>query len=98
MASLGTTLTGWMRMVLGHEQTFAASVFSSPNARGYSLSELRAASVEDVANRIVRLDGGGIWLLRLTNQNARGPQDDEVRVFSYVDDRDALESVQCGPR
>jgi hypothetical protein len=97
MQSLGVTLTGWIRMVLGHEHTFAASISSSPDARKYSLNAIELASIQDIADRIVSLPGGGIWVLKPSVQNPEGAQDEEVQVRSYVDDSSVLTTMDCGP-
>jgi len=90
MASLGVNLTAWIQMVIGHETTFAASIMSAPGVKTYTFNEMKNATISDIANRIVKLPGGGIWILRPDVPHPSSALDLEVRVFSYLDDPDQI--------
>jgi hypothetical protein len=102
MAALGARLTGAIRMEIGNESTFAASILHSVDSDHVSLSASTGLSTEDIANRIVKLDKRGLWIFRGATHNADtatnelpSPRDAEIRVFSYADNLDALRSITC---
>lgn len=97
MASLGTTLTGWIQMTIGHVPTFAASIMSSTDVKVYTFNEMKNATISEIADRIVTLPGGGIWVLRPIMPRPASAADLELRVFSYADDREEIQSLDCSP-
>jgi hypothetical protein len=97
MSILGVNLTGAIRMDVGNITTFASSTLYNPDNRRVTLGDEPNTSTEEVANKIVNLDGKGIWILRSTVDPPTGPADDEVRVYSYMDDSPAIQDLTCGP-
>lgn len=97
MASLGVTLTGWIQMGIGHTPTFAASIMSSPDVKTFTLDPTNNATISEIADRIVRLPGGGLWIFRPVSPDPSGAADMELRVFSYIDDSEKLRTINCGP-
>ncbi|KAA6462101.1 hypothetical protein DYQ86_10810 [Acidobacteria bacterium AB60] len=96
MAGLGATLSMWVKMEVGTVHTVAGSILSSKDSHRFSLGAIRSASVERLADRIVSLNGGGVWMLRPDKRNPRSANEEEIRVFSYLDDAQEIEQLGCG--
>lgn len=96
ISGLGVTLTGWIQMDIGHIPTFAASVMSSPGDKNFNLPEMKNVTISQIANRIVTLPGGGIWILRPAVPVAKSVLDVELRSYSYADNPDQIQSLGCG--
>jgi hypothetical protein len=96
MAYMGTVLTGWIQMAIA-KRGFAGSVLSSLTDRQLSLPPMRSVSIQEIADRIVSLDEGGIWIMKPTVKNPEDPKDVEIEVISYRDRPDASAQITCGP-
>jgi hypothetical protein len=68
---------------------------SAPGVKTYTFNEMKNATLSDIANRIVKLPGGGIWILRPDVPHPNSALDLEVRVFSYLDDPDQIRTMTC---
>jgi hypothetical protein len=96
VAGLGDRLNGWMRMEIGHVQTYISSTGHAANSPRYDLDAMPSASTEEIANSIVTLGSKGIWVFRPITLTPASALDEEIRVFPY-DDPEELKSVACGP-
>jgi len=97
MAYMGMMLTGWIQTTIGQGHGFAGSVLGSLTDRQLSLPPMRSVSIQEIADRIVSLDDGGIWIMKPTVNNPEGPKDVEIEVISYRDRPDASAQITCGP-
>jgi hypothetical protein len=95
MAGLGAQLTGWMRMEAEHVPAFAASVVHSESSSHVQLHDFTSASTEEIANAVVRLDAKGIWLFRKAPADSQGAADEELVIYSYSDDLQAIKNLSC---
>jgi hypothetical protein len=95
MADLGARLTGWMEMEIGHVPGFAASVLHSPSSQNVEMGNVSRESTEEIADRIVTLDGKGLWIFRGTAAHPTSAADEEITVYSYTDDVASLNKLSC---
>lgn len=97
MAQMGMAITGIIAMDVAHVATFAASVLSSPSDRRVSVPAMKSVSIRDLAEHVVSLDEGGMWLMKPRQPNPRGPQDITIEIISYHDRPDESSRISCGP-
>ncbi|MGA2534757.1 MAG: hypothetical protein ABSF53_01990 [Terracidiphilus sp.] len=62
MVSIGMALTGWLRGFIDPKAGFGGSIASSTNEEWLNLEVPGFATTEEIANQIVRLDSGGMWI------------------------------------
>ena len=96
MAYMGVMLTGWMQAAFA-TRGFAGSVLGSLADRPLSLPPMRSVSIQEIADRIVSLDEGGIWIMKPTVKKPEGIKDFEIEVISYRDRPNATSQISCGP-
>jgi hypothetical protein len=97
MAYMGVMLTGWIQSTIGQGHGFVGSVLGSLTDGQLSLPPMRSVSIQEIADRIVSLDEGGIWIMKPTVKNPEGPKDVEIEVISYRDRPNASSPITCGP-
>ncbi|MES2219761.1 MAG: hypothetical protein V4587_02205 [Acidobacteriota bacterium] len=96
MAYMGVMLTEWMQAAFD-AHGFAGSVLGSLTDRPLSLPAMRSVSIQEIADRVVSLDEGGMWIMKPTVAKPEGAKDVEIEVISYHDRPDASSQISCGP-
>jgi hypothetical protein len=94
---MGIQLTGWIMMGIARVPTFAYSFQSSVTDQKLSLPTMHSLTVSEIADRIVSLDEGGMWIMKPTASKPQGPQDLEIQVISYHDKSEGTTGFTCGP-
>lgn len=93
MPYLSATLAGWMLSEYGHAGGWAMSIGSAPGAEEFQLSASVGASTEEIADKIVSLSGGGIWIA--SDQGGDAANGLRLRAYSYADDLKFIQFVKC---
>lgn len=97
MADMGMQLTGLIQMGVGRVPTFAYSLAYSLNDLRISLPPMGSPSTEEIAEQIVSLDGGGIWMMKPLVPNPQGAKDVVITIMSYRDRPSASAIMGCSP-
>ncbi len=83
MVMLGSQLTMWMQAELDHVPGFGGSILDSPDDERFTLGEIRLATTEELANRIVSLGSKGMWTLTADAFQRDGEWTDSVKIEPY---------------
>lgn len=83
MAGLSFLLTAWVRALSASHQGTAASILESTNEEGFTVTFPQQATVEEVANLIVRHGHRGMWVFHATPSALRKGSLDEMVIESY---------------
>jgi hypothetical protein len=83
MVMLGVQLTMWMQAELDHVPGFGGSILYSPDDERFSLGDIRLATTEELANRIVSLGSKGMWTLTTDAFQRDGDWTDSVKIEPY---------------
>ena len=97
MAYMGMMLTGWIQTEINKVSGFAGDLPGSLTDRQLSLPPMRSVSIQEIADRIVSLDEGGIWMMKPTVENPESPKEVEIEVISYHDRPNVSSQITCGP-
>jgi len=97
MAYMGVMLTGWIQTTIAQGHGFGGSLLGSLTDRQLSLPPMRSVAIQEIADRAVSLDEGGIWIMKPTVVNPEGTKDVEIEIISYHDRPDASSQIACGP-
>jgi hypothetical protein len=83
MVMLGAQLTMWMQAELDHVPGFGGSILYSPDDERFTLGDIRLATTEELANRIVSLGSRGMWTLTTDAFQRDGEWTDSVKMEPY---------------
>jgi hypothetical protein len=83
MVMLGGQLTMWMQAELDHVPGFGGSILYSPDDERFTLGDIRLATTEELANRIVSLGSKGMWTLTADAFQRDGEWTDSVKIEPY---------------
>jgi hypothetical protein len=83
MVMLGGQLTMWMQAELDHVPGFGGSILYSPDDERFTLGDIRLATTEELANRIVSLGSKGMWTLTTDAFQRDGEWTDSVKIEPY---------------
>jgi hypothetical protein len=83
MVKLGAELTMWIRLEIDHENGFGGSILSSTNDERFTLGTMPAATIEELANRIVSLGSKGMWVLTMDAFERDDERTDGVEIQPY---------------
>lgn len=97
MANMGMQLTGWIQMDIARVPTYAYSLASSPDDLRLTLPPMDSPSTREIAEHIVSLDGGGIWMMKPLVENPKGAKDVVITIMSYRDRPDTSAVMGCSP-
>lgn len=97
MEYMGAQLTGWIQTEIGKAPGFGGSVMGSLDDRLLSLPPMHAVTASGIADRIVSLDHGGIWIARPLVKKPMGAKDEVIEIISYHDRPNAAAEISCGP-
>lgn len=97
MAFLGANLTGWVGTEVGHAQGYGLDIMFSPDDQKFTFSVSDPASTMQIADRIVELGDGGLWIMRPRSKHPNGPLDEEIETESYHDKPSDIQNLTCGP-
>jgi hypothetical protein len=88
MKLLGSRLTMWIKTTFDPTSGFGASIGESTHAKKYNLGAMQSVTVQEVANRIASLEGGGIWIMRSSAPVPQRASDMEIEILPYWEEYD----------
>jgi hypothetical protein len=83
MVMLGVQLTMWIEAELDHVPGFGGSIVDSPDDERFTPGDVRLATTEELANRIVSLGSKGMWTLTTDAFQRDGEWTDSVKIEPY---------------
>jgi hypothetical protein len=72
MLELGLALNMWMQAAIDPQPGYNLSHAGSMNDERFTFANVPSATTEEIANRIVQLGSGGMWILRMNAAKATG--------------------------
>jgi hypothetical protein len=83
MVVMAANLTGWMWAATRPISGYGGSILGSTNDERLMLEEMRSATTEEIANKIVSQGSKGMWILRMAPNDTHNPSDDQIEVEPY---------------
>jgi hypothetical protein len=98
MPEISADLAGWLWSEVDHGTGWVASVLGSMDDPRISLpASMPNISAEAIANRVVMMGAGGIWIAKISPDRATGPEDDLISFYSYGNPERFKSEISCGP-
>ena len=57
---------------------------------------MKAVTTEEIANRVVTIGAGGIWIAKINPDGANGPMDEVISFYSYSNPEILKNDISCG--
>ncbi|HEX5233877.1 MAG TPA: hypothetical protein VFW25_00960 [Silvibacterium sp.] len=80
---LGAYLNEWMWAAINPAQGSLSSIGGSLNDERFTLTPMKEATTEEIANRIVSLGSKGMWIFRVAAFHPTDASADQIEVESY---------------
>jgi hypothetical protein len=97
MRILSSDMTGWLWMFADGGGGYGTSVGDGVGSYAISLPPMDNVTTEQIANRAMKMEPGGIWILRASAGAAKNSADDRIDFYSYAEPDRIPGELGCDP-